>query len=155
MFKIGQGVDAHAFCEGDGIVLGGVRIPFEKAVAADSDGDVLYHALCDALLGAFALGDLGAYFSDVKPGCDSGELLDDVLAKLPPGARIVNVDATVIVQKPKIAPFVGEIRRSVAKRLNVAPECVSVKATTTDHLGFTGRGEGIAALAVVLIEEAN
>lgn len=149
--RIGQGVDAHAFGEGDAIILGGVRIPFNKGIVADSDGDVLVHAICDAVSGAFALGDLGAHFSDVEPNADSRRLLREICAKLPKGARIVNVDSTIIAQKPKIAPFVGEMRHLVAQDLNVDVKCVSVKATTFDYLGFLGRGEGIAALAVVLM----
>lgn len=152
MTRVGQGVDAHAFCDGDGVVLGGVAIPFDKALAADSDGDVLLHAICDAILGAAALGDLGSCFPEVRPGCDSRELLRATRDKLPAGAEIQNLDATVIAQAPRIAPFIGEMRRLVAQDLGLAPARVSIKSTTSDRLGFTGRGEGIAALASVVVD---
>ena len=152
MIRIGQGVDAHAFCEGSGIILGGVSIPFDRAISADSDGDVLLHAICDALLGAAALGDLGSCFPEVQPKCDSRELLRATRKRLPDGATIHNLDATVIAQEPRIAPFVGEMRQFVAQDLHLDISCVSIKSTTTDHLGFTGRGEGIAVVATGVVD---
>ncbi len=154
--RIGHGFDVHAFKEGDHIILGGVRIPFDKAFAAHSDGDVLIHALCDALLGAAALGDIGRHFPDSDPqyqGVDSRELLHHVVELLGKnGFGIANVDSTIIAQAPKLAPHVGEMRENLAETLAIDVGCVNIKATTTEQLGFTGRGEGIAAHAVVLLK---
>ena len=153
--RIGQGLDVHAFAAGDHVVLGGVRIPHSQGVAAHSDGDVALHALCDAMLGAAALGDIGQHF---PPGdaqwrdADSRDLLAAVRDLLSEDDwRVVNLDLTVACEAPKIAPHVGAMRSAIAAILQVAEADVSVKATTTEKLGFCGRGEGIAALAVVLI----
>lgn len=154
--RVGQGVDVHAFGPGDGVVLGGVRIPHTQGVRAHSDGDVVIHALCDALLGAAALGDLGGHFPDDDPayaGADSRALLRGVVAKLgKAGWTAGNADVTVIAQAPKLAPHIDAMRANLASDLGLDASAVSVKATTSEGLGFTGRGEGIAAFAVVLIE---
>jgi len=159
MLRIGQGYDAHRFKEGDHIVIGGVTIPFEKGMAAHSDGDVALHALCDALLGAAALGDIGKHFpdSDVKfKGIDSRILVRDVSAKLAGlGFAIVNVDLTVIAQAPKLASHIPLMRENIAADLAVPVDCVNVKATTTEGMGFEGRGEGISAMAVALIRHTK
>ena len=154
--RIGHGFDVHAFCAGDSLVLGGVRIPHNKAFKAHSDGDVLLHALCDALLGAVALGDIGLHFPDTDPtysGADSRLLLRSVMAKVSAaGYRVGNVDATIMAQAPKMAPHIINMRETIADDLVVSVNQVSVKATTTEKLGFTGRSEGIAAEVVVLLE---
>lgn len=154
--RVGTGFDAHALAEGRPLILGGVTIPHPRGLAGHSDGDVLTHAVASALLGAAALGDLGTHFPSSDPryaGVDSTLLLAEVLQKLrAAGWRPVNVDATVIAQRPRIAPHAPVMRANLARILAIAPEAVSVKATTTDHLGFAGREEGIAAQAVVLIE---
>jgi 2-C-methyl-D-erythritol 2,4-cyclodiphosphate synthase len=154
--RIGNGYDVHAFKDGDHLVLGGVRIPHNRAFAAHSDGDVLIHALCDALLGAAALGDIGRHFPDTDPayaGADSRVLLRRAAELIrAQGYRVGNVDATIIAQAPKMAPHIEAMRANVADDLGVALDRVSVKATTTERLGFPGREEGIAAHAVVLIE---
>ena len=153
--RIGQGFDAHAFAEDRRLVVGGVDIPHERGLAGHSDADVLLHAICDALLGALALGDLGAHFPDSDPryrGADSRELLRHAMQLVfDRGFRVVNVDATIIAQAPRMAPHVVAMRRNVASDLHCGIDAVSVKATTTDRMGFTGRGEGIAALATVLL----
>ena len=158
-WRIGQGFDVHAFAPGRRLVLGGVEIPCEYGLAGHSDADVLTHALCDALLGAAGLGDIGRHFPDTDSryaGADSLELLADVLAKLQAsGWRVGNVDMTVIAQEPKMAPHMPQMRERLAELLAVDVKCVNVKATTTEHLGFTGRKEGVAALAVVLIEQQD
>lgn len=154
--RIGQGIDVHAFGPGDHLVLGGIRIAFERGIEAHSDGDVALHALCDALLGAAALGDLGAHFPPGNPtwrDADSKALLASVTAMLAErGWRPGNCDVTIICEAPQIAPHVAEMRRAIAQGLGVDWREVSVKATTTDKLGFCGRGEGIAALAIAQIE---
>ncbi len=154
--RIGHGYDVHAFREGDLLVLGGVRIPHDRAFAAHSDGDVLIHALCDALLGAAALGDIGRHFPDTDPryrGIDSRLLLREVVRLLrEAGYAIGNVDATIVAQAPKMAPHIGQMRAHLAADLGVDIRCVNVKATTTERLGFVGREEGIAVHAVALIE---
>ena len=154
--RIGHGYDVHAFKAGDHVVLGGVRIAHSKAFAAHSDGDVLIHALCDALLGAAALGDIGRHFPDTDPawkGADSRVLLRHVVELLrEQGYGAGNVDATLIAQAPKMAPHIEAMRANLADDLGVSLERVNVKATTTEHLGFTGREEGIAAHAVVLLQ---
>ena len=155
MFRIGQGYDAHRFKEGDHIVLCGVKIPFGRGFAAHSDGDVALHALCDALLGAAALGDIGRHFPDTDArykGIDSRKLLRHVNGLLKEkGWRVSNLDATLIAQAPKMAPHIPAMRQHIADDLEVDVEAVNVKATTTEKLGFTGRGEGIAAEAVCLL----
>lgn len=154
--RIGQGFDVHAFKEGDVVVIGGVRIPHIRAMQAHSDGDVLIHALCDALLGALALGDIGHHFPDTDPhyaGADSRALLRAVLQLLyDRGWRVSNVDCTVIAQAPKLATFIDSMRQHLAADLAIGTDQVSVKATTTEWLGFVGREEGIAAHAIALIE---
>jgi 2-C-methyl-D-erythritol 2,4-cyclodiphosphate synthase len=152
--RIGQGFDVHALVPGRRLVIGGVAIPYEKGLQGHSDADVLLHAICDALLGAAALGDIGRHFPDTDAayaGADSRRLLREVRKKL--GTyRIVNVDATILAQAPRMAPHVPQMIANIASDLGVDPGAVSVKATTTEHLGFIGRVEGIAAQAIALIE---
>jgi 2-C-methyl-D-erythritol 2,4-cyclodiphosphate synthase len=153
--RIGNGFDVHAFGEGDHVVLGGVRIPFDGGVVAHSDGDVLIHALCDALLGALALGDIGRHFPPSDPqwkGADSRAFLRhcDALIRAR-GWMLGNADITVVCERPKVAPHAEGMRAVLAEDLGVAIEAISVKATTTEKLGFPGRGEGIAAQAVALL----
>ncbi|MFL6587330.1 MAG: 2-C-methyl-D-erythritol 2,4-cyclodiphosphate synthase [Luteimonas sp.] len=154
-FRIGQGFDVHAFGDGDHVMVGGVRIPFERGVLAHSDGDVALHALCDAMLGALALGDIGVHFppsDDRWKGADSRALLrhcNVLLAER--GWRVGNADVTVICERPKIGPHASAMRTVIADDLGIALDCISVKATTSERLGFTGRGEGIAAQAVCLL----
>ncbi|WP_277950353.1 2-C-methyl-D-erythritol 2,4-cyclodiphosphate synthase [Halomonas sp. YLGW01] len=154
--RIGHGFDVHRFGEGDHLMLGGVRIPFARGFVAHSDGDVLLHAVCDALLGACALGDIGRHFPDTDAawaGADSRNLLRHVMSLVQgAGFRVGNLDVTVIAQAPKMAPHLPGMIDHLASDLAVAPGAVNVKATTTEKLGFTGRGEGIAAEAVVLLE---
>lgn len=154
--RIGQGYDVHAFTEGRPLVLGGVTIPYEKGLAGHSDADVLLHAICDALLGAAALGDIGHHFPDTDPayaGADSRELLRKVIDLVTEqGLKIVNLDSTVIAQAPKLASYIDTMRANIADDLGASLDCVNVKATTTEKLGFTGRGEGIAAMAIVLLD---
>lgn len=156
--RIGQGFDAHRFCEGDHVTIGGVRIPFECGIEAHSDGDVLLHAITDALLGAAGEGDLGRHFPDSDPalkGVDSRELLRSAFATVQAkGWRIGNVDATVIAQRPRMAPHIEAMRAIIAADLELDLGAVNVKASTTERMGFTGRGEGIAAIAVVLLGRA-
>ncbi len=157
--RIGTGFDVHAFGPGDSIVVAGVRIPYSRGVVAHSDGDVALHALCDALLGAAGLGDIGMHFPDSDPlwkGADSRRFIATALEMLATrGWRVGNVDITVIAQLPKLAPYRIEMRRALAQMLSVTENQVSIKATTTEHLGFIGREEGIAAQAVVLLERAS
>lgn len=157
--RIGQGFDVHAFCEGDHVTLGGVRIPFSQGLRAHSDGDVLLHALADALLGAAALGDIGHLFPDSGDewaGAESRDLLRRVLERVSGEGFVVgNVDATIIAQAPKMAPHIEAIRLNIAEDLAIPASRVSVKATTTEKLGFTGRGEGIACQAICLLEAVS
>lgn len=159
MLRVGQGYDVHRFRDGDHLVIGGVRIPFDKSFDAHSDGDVLIHAICDALLGAAALGDIGEHFPDTDPrysGIDSRRLLAEVRDLVHErGFRIANVDATVIAQAPKLAPHILDMRRNLADDLGLPVDRVGVKATTTERLGFEGRSEGIAAQAIALIEHTE
>ena len=154
--RIGQGFDVHQLAPGDGITLGGVRMPCEYRLIAHSDGDVLLHAIIDALLGALALGDIGQHFPDTDPayrGADSRELLRQALGLIhTAGYQVGNLDCTVIAQQPKMAPHIVSMREQIAQDLGVSIQQVSVKATTTERLGFTGRGEGIAVQAVVLLD---
>lgn len=154
--RIGQGFDVHAFAEGDHVMLGAVRIPHDKGLAAHSDGDVALHALCDALLGAAALGDIGQHFSpddERWKDADSRVLLAAVRRLLTTqGWQPVNVDITIICERPRLERHITAMREAIARVLGTRPETVSVKATTTEKLGFCGRGEGIAALAVALIQ---
>ena len=153
--RIGQGFDAHAFRDGGRLVLGGVEIPYSQSLAAHSDGDVVLHALCDALLGAAGLGDIGQHFPDSDPtykGIDSRRLLAQVMQLLQARRlRVGNADLTVIAQAPKLAPYRDAMRAVIAADLGIDLHAVNIKATTTEHMGFTGRKEGIAALAVVLL----
>ena len=154
--RIGQGLDVHAFASGRKLVIGGVEIPYHKGLAGHSDADVLLHAVCDALLGAAALGDIGRHYPDNDPkysDIDSRKLLRDVAAKVKAqGHKIVNVDATIVAEAPRMTPHVARMIGNIAADLGVAPAAVNIKATTTEQLGFVGRGEGIAALAVALLE---
>ena len=155
MMRIGHGFDVHAFGPGDHVVLGGERIPHDRGLVAHSDGDVVLHALCDALLGAAALGDIGRHFPDTDPdfaGADSRHLLREVRVLLAGQNWLVgNVDLTVVAQRPKMAPHIDAMRGHIASDLQIDVTGVSVKATTTEHLGYIGRGEGIACHAVVLL----
>lgn len=156
--RIGHGFDAHRFGEGDHIMLGGVSIPFDQGFIAHSDGDVVVHALCDALLGAAALGDIGQHFPDTSSefvNIDSRILLRrvvDLLAKHK--FTIGNVDVTIVAQAPKMAPYISVMCKNIAADLNVGVDCVGIKATTTEGMGFTGRGEGIETHAVALLVPA-
>jgi 2-C-methyl-D-erythritol 2,4-cyclodiphosphate synthase len=155
--RIGHGFDVHAFGPGDHVVIGGVRIPHSQGVVAHSDGDVALHALCDALLGGAGLGDIGGMFPDDDArwaGADSRALLRLVVARLAAQALSVSsADLTIIAQAPRVAAHVGEMRTHIAADLGIAAERVNVKATTTEKLGYIGRGEGLAAHAVVLLHE--
>lgn len=155
MIRIGHGFDVHQLVEGRKCIIGGVDIPHEKGLKGHSDADVLLHAICDALLGALALGDIGNHFPDTDPrfkGVDSRELLRHVAALIKEkGYGVVNVDATVIAEEPKLAKHIATMCANIAADLGVATDCVNVKATTSERLGFTGRGEGIAAEAVCLV----
>ena len=153
--RIGHGYDVHRLTEGRKLILGGVEIPWEKGLLGHSDADVLLHAVTDALLGAAGLGDIGRHFPDTDPdleGIDSMILLKKAVEMLDDkGYSVGNVDATVIAQKPKLAPYIDRMRDGIAEALRVAPQKVNVKATTEEHLGFTGREEGISAHAVCVI----
>lgn len=153
--RVGQGYDVHRLTEGRPLVLGGVTIPWDRGLLGHSDADVLVHAVMDALLGAAALGDIGCLFPDTDPayrGADSLALLREVSARLrAAGWEPVNVDATVVAQRPKLAPYREDMRRNIAAAAGLEPERVSVKATTEERLGFTGREEGISAMAVALV----
>ena len=154
--RIGHGYDVHRLVEGRSLILGGVRIPFEKGLDGHSDADVLTHAVMDALLGAAAMGDIGKLFPDTDDrylGADSVALLREVDRRLTEtGYRLGNLDVTVIAQRPKLAPYINQMRQNLAAALRTELQNVSVKATTEEHLGFTGSGEGIAAHAVCLLE---
>jgi len=156
--RIGQGYDAHKFAAGRRLVLGGVEISYNLGLAAHSDGDVLLHAICDALLGAAGLGDIGHHFPDNSEefrNVDSRILLRSVHGKIIRlNLRVGNLDATLVAQMPKLSPYINSMRQHIAADLQVAKECVNIKATTTEGMGFTGRGEGIAAQAVVLLVDA-
>lgn len=157
--RIGHGFDAHALIPGRRLVLGGVTIPYEQGLDGHSDADALLHAVCDAILGALGAGDIGAYFPDTDPayqGADSRDLLRRVwLRARGAGYALGNLDATVIAQAPKLAPHTARMVANIAADCGAQPERVNVKATTTDHLGCIGRGEGIAALASVLLVRAG
>ena len=155
--KIGQGFDVHALVAGRKLIIGGVEIPYHLGLMGHSDADVLLHAICDALLGAVALGDIGRHFPDSDPrykGIDSRELLRQVVKLVgAQGYRVANLDATIIAQAPKMAPHIPAMVANIAADLGVALTVINVKATTTEQLGFTGRGEGIAAQAICLLEQ--
>ena len=152
--RIGQGFDVHQLVEGRALIIGGVEIPYDKGLLGHSDADVLLHAICDALLGAAGLGDIGRHFSDTDTkfkNIDSRILLREVARMVAAqGFHIGNVDTTIIAQAPKMAAFIPRMVQNIAADLGLAESAVNIKATTTEHLGFTGRGEGIAAQAVVL-----
>jgi len=154
-FRIGQGFDVHAFCEGRKLILGGVEVPYDLGLAGHSDADVLIHAICDALLGAAGLGDIGHHFPDSDmqyAGIDSTKLLSEVVRNLDQrGWEVNNLDATVIAQAPKLAPYIAGMRQRLAEVMLIDVDRLNIKATTTERLGFTGRGEGIAAQAIVLL----
>ncbi len=157
MIRIGHGYDVHAFAENRKCIIGGVTIPYEKGLLGHSDADVLLHAISDSLLGAAALGDIGKHFPDTDPefkGADSLVLLEKVNELLVQnGYKVVNVDSTVIAQAPKLAPYIVDMRENIAKALKMDIDLVSVKATTEEKMGFTGRKEGISAHSVCLIEK--
>lgn len=153
--RIGIGYDVHRLAAGRRLVIGGVEIPFDKGLEGHSDADVLIHAICDALLGAAALGDIGRHFPDSRAefaGIDSRLLLARVRELLAAaGFSVINLDSVIIAEKPKMAPYIDNMRSEIARVLDLKPDAVGIKATTTEGLGFTGRGEGIAAQAVALI----
>ena len=155
-FRIGQGFDVHALVPGRKLMIGGVEIPFDQGLLGHSDGDVLLHAICDALLGAAGLGDIGRHFPDTDEslrGADSRGLMRSVGERLrQAGYAIVNIDATIIAQAPRMAPHIAPMTSGIAETLGISAAQVNVKAKTSERLGFTGRGEGIAAQAVALIE---
>lgn len=157
--RVGQGFDAHALASDRPLVLGGVTIPFQRGLAGHSDADVLLHAVCDALLGAAGKGDLGSHFPDTDPlhaGRDSREFLRETAGLLrEEGWRVANIDATLIAQRPKLGPHVPDMRANIAADLGTGSGQVNVKATTTERLGWTGREEGIAAMAVALLTPAE
>lgn len=157
MIRVGQGYDVHRFKDGGEVILGGVKIPYEQGLEAHSDGDVVLHALCDAILGAAALGDIGKHFPDTDPefkGADSRVLLHHVYGIVQEkGYKLVNADITIIAQAPKMSPHTATMCRNIADDLHVDVDCINVKATTTEKLGFEGRKEGIAVQAIVLIEK--
>ena len=154
--RIGHGYDVHRLSENRKLVLGGVEIPFDKGLLGHSDADVLLHAICDSLLGAAALGDIGMHFPDTSDefkGISSLKLLSfvaDLLDKS--GYKVINIDSTVIAQEPKLSPYINKMRENIAKALNIELNSVSVKATTEEHLGFTGQGLGIAVHSVALLQ---
>ncbi len=156
MIRIGQGYDVHKFKADGDVILGGVKIDYEQGLEAHSDGDVVLHALCDALLGAAALGDIGKHFPDTDPefeGADSRELLNHVYHIVQQqGYHLINADITIIAQAPKMAPYISAMCQNIAADLKVEIDRINVKATTTEKLGFEGRKEGIAVQAIVLIE---
>ena len=155
--RIGHGYDVHKLVEGRDLILGGVKIDYEKGLLGHSDADVLLHAVSDALLGAAGLGDIGRHFPDIDPeykGADSLMLLREVYRKISEkGFRVGNIDVTMIAQKPKLKDYISQMQENIAAAVNVSPERVNVKATTEEKLGFTGSGEGMACHAVCLLEE--
>ena len=157
--RIGHGYDVHRLVEGRDLILGGVKIDYEKGLLGHSDADVLLHAVCDALLGAAGLGDIGRHFPDTDPkykGADSLELTRQVAGKIAAaGYRVGNVDVTMVAQRPKLKDHIAQMEANIASALNVEPGRINVKATTEEHLGFTGSGEGMACHAVCILEEAT
>lgn len=155
MMRVGQGYDVHPLVSGRPLVIGGVTIPYHKGLLAHSDGDVLIHAICDAILGALALGDIGQHFPDNDPqymAIDSRQLLRQVIDLVQQhGWRVGNIDSTIIAQAPKMAPVISQMRQYLADDCQVAYDTINIKATTTEKLGLTGRGEGIAAQAIALL----
>jgi 2-C-methyl-D-erythritol 2,4-cyclodiphosphate synthase len=159
MFRIGQGFDVHQLTEGRPLILGGITIPYEKGLLGHSDADVLLHTVSDACLGAIGEGDIGRHFPDTDPNfkdADSAKLMEHVwMLVKEKGYELVNADCTIIAQKPKMAPYIQQMKERIAALLEASPEQINVKATTTEKLGFTGRGEGIASQAVVLLKKIN
>ncbi len=159
MYKIGYGFDAHRFSKDSKLIIGGVEIPFEFGLKGHSDADVLSHALCDALLGALGEGDIGTYFPDSDPkykGMSSLVFLEEATALLKErGFEIENLDSVIVCEKPKIAPYIQQIKETLSSILGIPVTSIGIKATTTDQMGFTGRGEGIAVHAVALIKTTN
>ncbi|MGG7621964.1 2-C-methyl-D-erythritol 2,4-cyclodiphosphate synthase [Bacillus coreaensis] len=157
MFRIGQGFDVHQLIEGRPLFLGGITIPYEKGLLGHSDADVLLHTVTDAVLGAIGEGDIGRHFPDTDPefkDADSAKLLEHVWSLVENrGYELVNADCTIIAQRPKMAPYIEQMKNRIAELLKASPDQVNVKATTTEKLGFTGRGEGIASQAVVLLKK--
>lgn len=158
-YRTGIGFDVHAFAEGRELIIGGVHIPYEKGLLGHSDADVLLHAICDAMLGALALGDIGKHFPDTDPiykDANSMELLKNVFAIIKNKNHIIgNIDAVVAMQKPKLSPHIDEIRINISNALECSIEQISVKATTTEKLGFVGREEGVSSMATVLLVKNN
>ncbi|OLS35014.1 2-C-methyl-D-erythritol 2,4-cyclodiphosphate synthase [Bacillus sp. MRMR6] len=159
MFRIGQGFDVHQLTEGRPLIIGGIKIPYEKGLLGHSDADVLLHTISDACLGAIGEGDIGKHFPDTDPNfkdADSARLMEHVWGLVKEkGFELVNADCTIIAQKPKMLPYIGQMRERIAGLLEASSEQINVKATTTERLGFTGRGEGIAAQVVVLLKKVN
>lgn len=159
MFRIGQGYDVHQLVEGRPLIIGGITIPYEKGLLGHSDADVLLHTVADACLGAIGAGDIGKHFPDTDPefkDADSAKLLQYIWAIVKKeGYSLGNADCTIIAQSPKMAPYIEEMRGRIAELLDASIDRINVKATTTEKLGFTGRGEGIAAQAVVLLVKSN
>ncbi|MGG1398748.1 2-C-methyl-D-erythritol 2,4-cyclodiphosphate synthase [Bacillus salipaludis] len=159
MFRIGQGFDVHQLTEGRPLIIGGIKIPYEKGLLGHSDADVLLHTVSDACLGAIGEGDIGRHFPDTDPNfkdADSAKLMEHVWKLVKEkGYELVNADCTIIAQKPKMAPYIEQMKGRIAELLEAAPDQVNVKATTTEKLGFSGREEGIAAQAVVLLKKIN
>jgi len=157
MLRIGQGYDVHRYAQNRDLILGGVKIPFELGLDGHSDADVLTHAIMDAIVGALALGDIGKFFPDTDPkykDADSILLLNEILNVMSEkGYKIVNVDATIVAQKPKLRPFIDEIRENLASNMNIDIDCMSVKATTEENLGFTGSMEGMKSYCIILLEK--
>ncbi len=155
--RIGHGYDVHRLVEGRELILGGVKIPYERGLDGHSDADVLFHAVSDALLGAAGLGDIGKHFPDTDPaykGADSGKLLEIVGEKVcQKGYRVSNIDVTMIAQRPKLRPYISEMESNISHFLQIDSDRVNIKATTEEHLGFTGDGSGMACHAVCLLEE--
>jgi len=158
-FRTGTGFDVHAFAEKRKLIIGGIEIPFDKGLAGHSDADVLLHAICDALLGSLALGDIGKYFPDADPefkDANSIYLLSEVYKMVESkGYKLGNLDAVLMLQRPKISPYIEKMREKISSTLNVGIDKISIKATTTEKLGFTGREEGVAAMATVLVTKVN
>jgi 2-C-methyl-D-erythritol 2,4-cyclodiphosphate synthase len=159
MFRIGQGFDVHQLTEGRPLIIGGITIPYEKGLLGHSDADVLLHTVADACLGAIGEGDIGKHFPDTDPNfkdADSAKLMEHVwMLVKEKGYELVNADCTIIAQRPKMAPYIGQMKDRIAELLEASSEQINVKATTTEQLGFTGRGEGIASQAVVLLKKVN
>lgn len=159
MFRIGQGFDVHQLTENRPLIIGGITIPYEKGLLGHSDADVLLHTIADACLGAIGEGDIGRHFPDTDPNfkdADSAKLMEHVWKLVgDKGYELVNADCTIIAQMPKMAPYIPQMKERIAELLTASPEQINVKATTTEKLGFTGRGEGIASQVVVLLKKVN